>query len=247
MIPISVKFAGIKVSLINREEIKEYLIQTVYEKSRFRVLFLDEWKMFASLFDKDLRQVIMSCDIVVCSSQTVAWMARMFTGKDVPVIQPVTIFLDFMRAADEMNYSLFLFGGNRKVSAETVKRIRKSFQQSRILGSYQSHITAKEMENVLTTIRKSSPQLFFASLGDQPKWEKWLSKQNPNFQSSIVAGLGNAFSIIAGKNKMPPIWFQEKGWNGFYTFLSRPYDLYRDFRVSVLFFMTLWKKITRKI
>lgn len=246
MIPISAKFMGVKISLINREELKEHLIQTLYDKGRFRVLFLDERKMFKSIFDKELRAVINACEIVISSSQTVAWMAKMFTGKEVPIIMPVTVFLDFMRVAEEMGYTLFLFGGHSRVNGETTRRMRKSFPTSRILGSYQSAVKPKEMDAVLTTIRKSSPQLFFASLGRGGKWEKWLTKNLEYYPSSVIVGLDDSFRVIAGRQKMPPLWFQKKNLNGLYTFLSRPYDLARIFRIVALFCITVYKKLARK-
>jgi N-acetylglucosaminyldiphosphoundecaprenol N-acetyl-beta-D-mannosaminyltransferase len=246
MIPVSVKLLKTKVTLINRDDLKEYLIQTTYDKGKFRVLFLDEKKMFASLYNKEFQNVINNTEIVLCSSQAVGWMIKMLTGKIVPIIMPVTIFLDFMRASDEMNYTCFLFGGDKAVSGETIKRIRKSFSQARIVGNYRSNIKNKEMDDVLTTIRKSAPQIFFVSYSHSFKQEKWISDNQKSFQTSIVLGIDNAFEIIAGKQKMPPLWFQKKGWNGLYHLLTRPYDVSRLFRLAVLFLVTMYMRLFNK-
>ncbi len=246
MIPLSANFLKVKISLTNREELKECLIQTIYDKERFRMLLLDEKTMFSALFNKELQHIIMRTEVVVCSSQTVSWMVKMFTGKTVPIIMPVTLFLDLMRAADEMNYTVFLFGGSKNVSMETIKRIRKSFPQARIVGSYRSNIKSQELQDVLITIRKSSPQIFIASYSSGPKQEKWITKNLPYYQNSVVTGVGNSFKVIAGKKKMPPIWFQKKGWNGFYTFLTHPYNIVRLFRIIFLFALTVYYKIKSK-
>ncbi len=246
MIPQTAKFLSAKVSLTSREELKECLIQTVYDRERFRILVLDEKIMFFSLFNRDLQQIIARTEIVICASQTVAWMVRMITGRPVPVIMPVTLYLDIMRAADEMNYTVFLFGGTKNVAMETLKRIRKSFPQARIVGSYRSNIKSQELQDVLVTIRKSSPQIFMASYGTGPKQEKWISRNSGYYQGSIVVGVGNSFNVIAGRKKMPPIWFQKKGWNGFYTLLIHPYNIARIFRIFVLFIVTLFIKVKNK-
>ncbi len=246
MLPQSVNLLGVKISLTNREELKECLIQTIYDKERFRILLLDEKIMFFSLFNHELRQILKKTEIVICASQTVAWMVRLLTGKTVHVIMPVTLYLDLMRAADEMNYTVFLFGGTKNVALETLKRIRKSFAQARIVGSYRSNIKNQELQDVLITIRKSSPQIFIASYGSGPKQEKWITKNFGYYQSSITVGVGNSFKVIAGKKKMPPIWFQKKGWNGFYTTLIHPYNLARIFRIFFLFLFTLFYKLKSK-
>jgi exopolysaccharide biosynthesis WecB/TagA/CpsF family protein len=246
MMPVSVRFLSVKVTLISREELKEFLIQTVYDKGRFRVLFIDVKKMFACLFNEDIQEIINNTEIVLCSSQTVAWMIKVLTGKTVPIIMPVTIFLDFMRVSDEMNYTVFLFGGNQSVSFETIKKIKKSFPQARIVGNYRSNIKNRELEDVLTTIRKSSPQIFFTSFSGGAKQEKWLTSNLQYFQGSIVIGLDKAFNIIAGKQKMPPLWFQKKGWNGFFKFLTQPYNLIRLFQLITLFFVTVYNRIFQK-
>jgi N-acetylglucosaminyldiphosphoundecaprenol N-acetyl-beta-D-mannosaminyltransferase len=247
MVPVSVKVLGVKVTLMNREELKEFLIQTIYDKGRFRTMILDEKKMFFMLFNKEFQKIINDTEIVLCSSQMVSWMIRVLTGKHVPIIMPVTVLLDFMRVADEMNYTVFLFGGTKSVSAETMKRIKKSFPQSRIVGNYRSNIKNKELEDVLTTIRKSSPQLFFASIGGGFRQEKWLTSNKGYFQNSTVVGIDRAFHIIAGKHKMPPMGFQKKGWNGLYFLLTQPYNLFRLARLIVLFFVTLYHKIRMKL
>lgn len=246
MTPSSVEFFGVKISLINREELKEYLIQTIYDKNRFRVVILDEKKLYSCLVHKEYRKLVNQSEIVVTSSQTVAWIVRVITGRHVPVIMPVTLFLDFMRTADEMNYTVFLFGGSKKVALETLKRIRKSFPQARIVGNYSSHIRNQEMEDVLTTIRKSSPQLFFASYSRGIKQEKWITENFHYFQNSVVTGLDNAFNVIAGRKKMPPLWIQKKEWNGFYTFLTQPYNVARLFRIAVLSLAAVCHKVRVK-
>jgi N-acetylglucosaminyldiphosphoundecaprenol N-acetyl-beta-D-mannosaminyltransferase len=246
MIPASVEFLGVKISLISREELKEFLIQTIYDKNRFRVVILDEKKLYSCLVHKEYRKLVKSSEIVVTSSQTVAWIVHVITGKHIPVIMPVTVFLDFMRTADEMNYTVFLFGGKKKVALETLKRIRKSFPQARIVGNYRSNIKNQEMEDVLTTIRKSSPQIFFASYSRGIKQEKWITENFHYFQNSVIIGQDNAFNVIAGKKKMPPLWIQKKGWNGFYTFLVQPYNVVRLFRIAVLCAVTVCHKIRVK-
>ena len=240
------KFLGVKISLLGREEIKEHLVQSIYNKERFRVLFLDEQKMFTSFFRKDFKDLINNTEVVVCSSQTVAWMIKMLTGKIVSVIMPVTVFLDYMRVADEMNYTVYLFGGNKSESFERIKRIRKSFGQARIVGNYQSNIRNKEMLDVMTTIRKSSPQIFFVSYLKGARQEKWISENISYFQNSIIVGVDNAFRIIVGKSKMPPLWFQKREWNGFYTFLTHPYNLFRIWRIGCLFMITVIFKLRKK-
>jgi N-acetylglucosaminyldiphosphoundecaprenol N-acetyl-beta-D-mannosaminyltransferase len=247
MLPQTVNLLGIKISLTNREELKECLIQTIYDKERFRILMLDEKIMFFSLFNHELQQIINRTEIIICSSQTVSWIVKMLTGKIVQVIMPVTIFLDLMRVADEMNYTVFLFGGTKNIALETIKRIRKSFVQARIVGSYRSNIRRQELHDVLVTIRKSSPQIFIAGYSSGPTQEKWISKNFGYYQGAVTVGVGNSFKVIAGRKKMPPIWFQKKGWNGLYTTLLHPYNIFRLFRIIILVLITLFHKLKSKI
>ncbi len=246
MIPVALKFAGVKLSLMTREEFKEYLIQSLYEKQTFRVVTLDEKKLFLSFFNKELRQTIRNAEVVLSSSQTVNWAARMLTKKTFPVLMPVTLFLDTMRIADEMNYTIFLFGGSRKVNIATWNRIHRSFPKARILGKYRWGAKKQELENVLTTIRKSSPQIFFASLGSSAKQEKWLNSQKDILNHSIVMGVDNTFKIISGEQHVPPIWIQEKGWNGLYHSIRNPLNLFRLFRLLTIVIVTLYRKLSKK-
>lgn len=240
-------FFGIRVTDITREELNEYLIQSFYEKKIFRVVFLNEKKMFNCLFNKEFRNLLLNTELVICSSVTVAWVIKFLTKKQINTIMPVTVFLDFMRASEEMNFSVYLFGGNSKIANETYKRIKKSFPKVRIVGYYRSHLKQKELEKVLITIRKSSPNIFFASLGNGWKQEKWLTQKKEFISNSIILGLDNSFKIIAGKKKMPPIWFQEKNLNGLYYSLLEPYNIFRFFRIIVIIIATFIRKLKKKI
>ncbi len=246
MIPLSLKFLGIKISRLNREELKEYLIQTLYEKSKFRVIVLDEKKLFFALFDQELRTSINRCEVVLCGSGTVAWAARVLTGETVPVIIPVTLFLDIMRVSDEMGYSFYLYGANKSANLEAAKRVRKSFPHARLVGAYHSHIKDKEKRDVLTAIRKSSPQIFFCNLKGGAVQEKWLDQNKETFSDSIIVGVDHAFEVVSGKKKMPPIGVQKKGWNGLYTSLTQPWNVARFFRLFTIFVVTLYRKIFKK-
>ena len=246
MIPLSIKFFGVKVSLITREELNEYLIHSIYENSVFRIIFLDEKKLFLSLFNKEFRELLLNTEVVICTSITIRWIIKFLTKKEIPIMMPVTVFLDFMRVTDDMNYTVYLFGGSKKVANENYKRIRRSFPKTRIVGYYKSKVKSKELNNVLVNIRKSSPQLLFVNLGGGWKQEKWISNSKEYYKNSIVVGVDKSFEIIAGKRKMPPLWFQEKNLNGLFYSLSKPYNIFRFFRIIVLFVVALIKKIRKE-
>ena len=246
MIPSSIRICDIKLTLMNREELKEHLIQSVYDKEKFRIVLLDEKKFYHSLFDSSLRQTINSAEIVLCASQTVRWAYKMLRRKTVPIILPVTLFLDLLRAADEMGYTIFLYGGTREDNVEAVKRVKRSFPNARVVGNYNSQIEGEELDNVLTAIRKGSPQIFFANLRGLKNGEAWISEHTEFFPTSIVVGVENAFEIISGKHKMPPIWVQKREWTGLYRFLQNPLNIFRIFRVMAIFFVTIYRKIFKK-
>ncbi|OHD53640.1 MAG: hypothetical protein A2Y33_06880 [Spirochaetes bacterium GWF1_51_8] len=246
MIPIAIKFSGLKVTPIERDALREYLITTLFEKGKFRILILDEKKMFHSIFDKQLREIINRAEIVLCSSQTVRWAVKLFTKKKVPITMPVTLMLDLLRASEEMSYTVFLFGGDRQISSLTVNMIRKSFPQVRIVGNYPSNISSAELENVQIAFRKSAPQIFFAGLNGGKKQEIWLTEQSQNLSSSVVVGADDAFRVIAGRKQMPPIWVQQKEWTGLYRLIRNPFNVVRWFRITIIFFVTIYRKLFRK-
>ena len=246
MLPLITHLLGIKISMISRENLKEYLIKTLYDKDRFRVMIIDERKFFQALFDHSFRKIINTSDIVLTSSSTVSWALRVLNSKRVKPIMPVTVFLDFMRASEEMNYSYYLFGHDRSTIVETARRTKRSFPHARLVGAYHIRIKGKERENVLIAMRKSAPQIYFAGLKGGKKQEKWLSEHKEYFPGSIVVGVDNAFRIIAGKEKMPPINVQKKGRVGLYRTLTRPYDIARLFRLAVIFFVVTYHRLFKK-
>lgn len=246
MVPIATKFLRMKATLQNREEFKEFLIQSLFDEEIFRVLMLDEKKAYQLFFDQEFVKTVESSELVFCSSRTVSWMARVLTGKEIPVIMPVTLLLDILRVSEEMNYTLYLFGGKKEINVEAVRRIRKSFPSVRLVGNYHQNIKGQELDDVLVAMRKSAPQIFFANLGGGKKQEMWMTEHKELFPKSILIGIDDSLKIIAGKQKLAPIWFQERNLTGLHQTLRNPVNFPRYFRLLVLFFITAYHRIFKK-
>ncbi|MCX7882825.1 MAG: WecB/TagA/CpsF family glycosyltransferase [Brevinematales bacterium] len=212
MLPVCIPFLSAKVSLFGRDDLKEYLVHTIYEKNRFRILILDEKKLFASFFSREVRRIIDQTEVVLCGSPVIAWCIRLLTGRHVEVFYPITILLDMLRIADEMQYSCYLLGGNKKVANEASKRIRRSFPNVRLLGYYTNELSEKQWLDVLISIRKACPQIFIVSFPDSVYQERWITKNFSYFSQSIILGIDASLDVFAGKKKMGVVWDEKRGW-----------------------------------
>ncbi|URA09437.1 WecB/TagA/CpsF family glycosyltransferase [Thermospira aquatica] len=239
MLPVSIPFLTAKVSLFNREDLKEHIIQTLYEQKRFRIIILDEKKLFSSLFNREMRRIIQQTEVVLCGSRLIAWSIRLLTGRHVEIYYPITILLDILGIANEMQYSCYLLGGDKKVANEAAKRIRRSFPNVRLLGYYTNQLKEKQWFDVLISIRKSCPQIFIVSFPNSVYQEFWITKNFSYFSQSIILGIDTSLDVFSGKKSMGVVWDEKRGWKttGFKI------DPIAWFRRLVILFVTLMNKI----
>jgi len=242
MLPVSIPFLTAKISLFGRDDLREYLVQTIYEKNRFRIMILDEKKLFASLFSREMRRIIQQTEVVLCGSRVIAWSIRLLTGRHVDVVYPITILLDLLRIADEMQYSLYLLGGDKKVANEASKRIRRSFPNVRLLGYYTNQLNPKQWLDVLISVRKACPQIFVVSFPNSVYQEMWITKNFSYFSQSIILGIDISLDIFAGYKKMSVVWDEKRGWKNI-GFSLRPLTWFRQL---VIILASLWAKIFRR-
>jgi len=150
--------------------------------------------------------------------------------------------------AAEEGYSVFFFGAEEGVAAETARRMQERFPDLRVAGSYSPPRgymdNAEENEKALQAVQAAAPQILFTALSS-PAQEKWLHRHRDRLGVPIMIGVGGAFNMITGREKRAPQWIQRLGMEGLYRFAQRPREIGRRIVINVpYFFLLLFDRLT---
>ncbi|MGL5255088.1 MAG: WecB/TagA/CpsF family glycosyltransferase [Brevinema sp.] len=233
---------GIKVTDISRGEWRNYLYDKFHHRIFARIVVLTEKKFFQAMFNKELAETINQAEIVLCSSSMLAWLIAHMYGKIVKPALSVTYVLDALTVASECRSTVSFFGGSKPTLFAAVQKMHKSFKGVKVVSHYPAKIALKDQTNVFIAIRKAAATLGLFNLGNNKLQELWINQNFMLSQSGVVMGTDDSFEIIAGRKHVPPLHFQEKGWLGLYTLLTRPFYFAKIFRLLIIWLFFLgWK------
>lgn len=238
---------GVKITDISRDEWRNYLYDRFHHKKFARIIILTEKKLFQALFNKELMETINQASLVLCSSSLISWLVYRMYARSIKPVLAVTYVLDALTVASECKSTVSFFGSSKPILFATVHKANKSFVGIRVVSAYPAKIALKEQANVFIAIRKAAATMGLFNLGNSKQQEIWINQNFVLSQNGVVIGSDDSFEIIAGKKRVPPFNFQDRGWLGLYALLSNPFNIAKIFRFIVIYlFFLVWKIKNRK-
>lgn len=226
---------GVKITDISRDEWRNYLYDKFHHKTFARIIILTEKKLFQTLFNREMMETVNQAEIVLCSSSMVSWLVSHMYAKSIKPVLAVTYILDALTVAAECRSTVSYFGSSKPVLFATVQKTHKSFEGIRVVSHYPARIALKDQANVFIAIRKAAATLGLFNLGNDKKQELWINQNFMLSKSGVVIGTDDSFEIIAGRKRVPPFSFQDKGWLGLYGIITNPFNIAKPLRL-----FTLW-------
>lgn len=143
------------------------------------------------------------------------------------------LFQDFLAETHARGYRHFFYGGHPEVLEKMVEIIHRRFPQTKIAGHYSPPfraLTPQEDADVVAMINRSGADILWIGLGC-PKQEIWMYEHRERLNVPVMAGVGQAFNIVAGNLKQAPPWMREHGLEWLFRLLLEPRRLWRRYLV----------------
>lgn len=181
----------------------------------------------------DFLEMLNSSGLTVPDGKPLIWLGR-YRGFDLQrrVYGP-DLFQDFLAATNARGYRHFFYGGHPEVTQRMVDNIRQRYPAIQIAGYYSPPfrpLTAKEDSDVVTMINASHADILWIGLGC-PKQEIWMYRHRERLDVPVMAGVGQAFNIVAGSLKQAPPWMREHGLEWLFRLLMEPRRLWKRYLI----------------
>jgi N-acetylglucosaminyldiphosphoundecaprenol N-acetyl-beta-D-mannosaminyltransferase len=155
----------------------------------------------------------------------------------------------YFAAAAPYRESIFLYGGSPDTLERLQARIKATFPDLQIAGTYSPpfrNLTTEEDHAAVEMINRSGATTVWISLGC-PKQEVWMAEHKGRIKGVLV-GVGAAFGFHAGTTKRAPMWMQRMSLEWLHRLLSEPGRLWKRYlSTNTIFVFAAIRQLIRRI
>jgi N-acetylglucosaminyldiphosphoundecaprenol N-acetyl-beta-D-mannosaminyltransferase len=138
-------------------------------------------------------------------------------------------------------------GGLDGVAEAMVSRLKQRYDSVQIAGVWNPGIIPageKSPAKLLEEINAARCDVLWVGLG-APKQELWMAQHRSDLQAPVIAGVGQAFDIIAGRTRRPPAWMGSHGLEWLYRVVHEPRRLWKRYAIYNSLF--LWYLLRERL
>lgn len=243
-----IEILGTQIDNVSWEEALERIREMIRQGGPHQVITPAIQQVIQARRDPGFRHALRDADLVVADGMPVVFASRWHKTPLKDRITGVDLVPEICRMAAQEGYTVFFFGAEEGVAAETARRMQERFPDLRIAGSYSPPRgfmqDPEENEKALQAVQGAAPQILFTALSS-PAQEKWLHRHRACLGVPLMIGVGGAFNMITGREKRAPGWIQRLGMEGLYRFAQRPREIGRRIVLNVpYFFLLLFDRLT---
>lgn len=204
----------------------------------------------SALFDKQLRDLYNSADLVGIDSMPFLRWARAFYYKKSDRFYAPDLMLEISSEAKEKAYTFFLYGGALDAPDKMEAYIKSRFDGVNVIGKYSPPfrpLTEAEDKAVCEMINKAKPDFLWVGLGS-PKQDVWIEEHRDKIKGSIIIASGATFDFFSGKIKQAPKLIRDTGFEWLYRLTQDFRRLWVRYTVdNVIFIIVFTLQILRII
>lgn len=150
--------------------------------------------------------------------------------------------LEFFRRTAGRAYRHYFYGGAPGVAEALAQRLTERFPGTLVVGLESPPfrpLRPEEDRQAMDRINRTHPDIVWVGLGC-PKQEQWAFQHRDRVQAPLLAAVGQAFDIHAGRVRQAPEWMGEHGLEWLYRLACNPRRLWRRYLIyNSLFLGTL--------
>jgi len=174
--------------------------------------------------DKNLRDALCSCDMVVPDGMPIVWISRLFGTPLKERVSGIDLVERLAEVSSRRGYGIFLLGDTDSRSQRAVRALRQRYPELRIVGRYSPEpkpLEQMDHEEILRRIEEASPDILLVAFGI-PRQEQWLAMHRDRLKTPVCIGIGGSLDCISGTVRRAPLWMQRNGLEWLHRTVQEP-------------------------
>ncbi|MFQ5682184.1 MAG: WecB/TagA/CpsF family glycosyltransferase [Candidatus Binatia bacterium] len=184
--------------------------------------------------DPILKQAVNAADVVMPDGMPLVLMGR---RRGFPLKERAYgpgLMSAFLLHSAVKPYRHYFYGSTEKTLAALVMAIRTRWPKLKIAGTYAPPfrpLTIQEDRKFTEILNQAAPDVLWVGLGC-PKQEYWLYEHRDSLRIPVMAGVGQAFDLIAGVKGQAPAWMRDHALEWSFRLAQEPRRLWKRYLVQ---------------
>jgi N-acetylglucosaminyldiphosphoundecaprenol N-acetyl-beta-D-mannosaminyltransferase len=179
-------------------------------------------KNFSVPKDPTLYEAFKNADLLLPDGVGIVWAARILCGARLERIPGAEFIFDICRIAAKNGSGIFIFGATEDSNKAAVDRLKRQFQDLKVVGRCNGYLSKAEMPALINCINESRAEVLFLGLGS-PKQENWFAEYRRELKYiKVCQCIGGSLDTIAGKVKRAPEIWQKFSLEWLYRLITQP-------------------------
>ncbi len=195
-------------------------------------------KIMAMRRDKQLREAVSGCQMILADGQSVVWASHMLRVPLPERVAGIDLFQALLAEAALRRSRVYFLGARPDVLKQMMNEVGSKYPGLIVAGTRDGYFQAKEEAAVAAEVRSSGADVLFVGISS-PKKELFLSRWGEAAGVKVVHGVGGSFDVLAGVTRRAPLWYQKHGLEWFYRVRQEPLRLGRRYLTTNVSFIAL--------
>jgi N-acetylglucosaminyldiphosphoundecaprenol N-acetyl-beta-D-mannosaminyltransferase len=192
--------------------------------------------------NSQLRDAILSCDLVNADGQPVVWASRILQHPIKERVAGVDLFENLVGRCALRGYRPYFLGARQEVVERAVHILKAKHPDLQVAGYRNGYWKPEEERAVVDDIRRTKPEILFVAMSS-PKKELFLAAWKEELRVPFVMGVGGTFDVVAGLVRRAPHWMQALGFEWLFRLAQEPRRMWRRYLVEdMAFFGLVWRE-----
>ncbi len=237
-----VNMMGTPVDNLTMEETLDLIKDAIIKNEHIHHTVVNAGKIVAMHEDPQLKQSVISADIINADGQAVVWASQILGN---PLKQRVA-GIDLMQKLVELSfreqYRIFFLGAKEGVLEKMVDQYSRQYSPQIIAGYRNGYFKKEEERSIAQQIADSKANILFVAISSPIKENFLYENRDILKQVNFVMGVGGSFDVVAGHVKRAPVWIQRAGLEWLFRVYQEPKRMFKRYLVGNVKFMRLLMK-----
>ncbi len=233
---------GINIDSISEDEVYDRIMKLTEVEKTSKVILLDTHLLMRAVFNKELKAIINSADLVIPISKNIKKALRFLKTEIEKTYNFFSFTIRLINKSCDFHKFLYFLGGKKNQMKRIEKNIKDSFPGVRTVGVYHTRYKKDFEKKLITAMQKAGPHIVIVSM-KRPRMEKWINSRIQNFKTGVFIGVEDFIEIVAGKKTPPSDESIERGWYSLSKILRNPFGFLRVFEYFLFYLLVLVEKI----
>ena len=223
-----ISICNIPVDSLTMQETIGLIDKAIVEHKPIHHVVINAAKVVNAQKDAELKESIVSCDIINADGQAIVWASR-FLNRGLPErVAGIDIMANLVKLASQKRYRIFFLGAREEVVKKVVEVYTNMYGEYIIAGYRNGYFKKEEEQEVARQIADSGANILFVAMSS-PKKEIFLNTYKDVIKTPFIMGVGGSFDVVSGLVKRAPMWMQKTGLEWFYRVIQEPRRMWKRY------------------